>query len=1100
MVRKEFGYASSGDYSGNIKEIREYSYSGTLRRKTDLNYLHESSGSYVPLNILDRVTDTLIYDGSNNLISKTSTAYDSTTLVSSTSNATRHDTSFGTSYLTRGLPTSVRRWYNIAQNLSVVSSTRYDEFGNPRQATDPRSYMTYTDYWLASADNAYAFPLQVTNAKGQVSSATYSYKSGAVLTQTDPNNMVTTTIYDSLDRATDISKTSGAHKTFTYVEDPYYGTPPHATVRQYLTSSAYTEETAALNMMGRLENQTLTDTSGGDIVQKLTYDSRGAVTQIDAPHRENDSFNRTNYMYGSPSYQQITFPDGTGVLYTNYPGVTTVSSSAAGIRNLYYQEDHKISAVVNWDPETGVLNVTTGYYYDAMSRLSAITQGSQSRLFTYDDLGRLLTETHPESGTTSYTYDANSNMISKTSARGIVTTFTYDELNRVTQKSYSDGTPSVTYYYDTQPSGSPIATVNPVGRLTGVTRTVSGVTVSSYYSYCGCSSITEEATVINDGTPRSYITNYAYNLAGQLTTITYPNGKIVSYTLDNNGRQTKVSSTYNNQPFDYVYSAAYNGPAGQLTQVQYPIMYYGGQRVQTLYTYASLVGYLTQIQSFGMNFQYGYVPFQGTRIQDITDFVNLNLSQHYEYDGWGRMTGYWQSRDRDDDSSKIQFGYDLYNNVTSVGADTFTVNAATNRLTSRTYSGGTEYFTYDAAGNMTTMGTFDGENRLILSSQGAAYMYDGNGRRFRTNDGNVVNYVYSYTGQLLTEDRITESASKNYIYFNGQVVAIHQQDDSILFLFKDHLGSTRWVITVSLPIYSWQAQVNWTSISGEFVYDPFGHTGNSSPTSLMFQGKERSGDLDYYGARYYDSRTIGISSMRWISADSVTSRIYDPPSLNKYTYVRNDPVNRIDPDGKEDIFIGNTTVTVYGIVDPVDLFNVRDYEMGLLLGDLEGLFIGIPRMDIARGTYNPSDDGGPGVPDPEPLDNRSPTGVECQSDVIAAMSKAWMQSQNGTTKVEAGFTMQGTPGSYTITPNAFTNEYEAQTIVLPDNTFALFHTHPNGTDAHPSGQDITVANQLNLQMYTLTSQGLFLYDPTKKSTIQVTDALHFLEPCKKKDP
>jgi RHS repeat-associated protein len=957
VVRKEFTYASSSDYSGNLKEIREYSYSGTLRRRTDLNYAHESSGSYVSLNILDRVTDTLIYDGSSNLISKTSTAYDSTTLVSSSANATRHDTSFGTSYLTRGLPTSVSRWYNIAQNLSVVASTRYDEFGNPRQVTDPRSYTTYTDYWLTSADNAYAFPLRMTNAKGHVSSATYSYKSGAVLTQTDPNSMVTTTTYDSLDRPTDISKTSGAHKTITYVQDPYYGHPPYATVRQYLTANTYTEERSDLDEMGRLSTQTLTDSSSGNIQQDLHYDARGAVSQISAPYRSgSQTIYQTNYHGQSPSYEYATYADGTTVSYTNYPGVTMVNSSSGGVRDYWYQEDHKVWAVTVQNPSTAELNVNTYYSYDAMGRLTAISQGIQTRSFTYDNLGRLLTETHPESGTTSYSYDANSNMVSKTNARGILTTISYDELNRVTQKSYSDGTPSVTYYYDTQPSGSPIATVNPVGRLTGVTRTVSGITVSSYYAYCSCSSITEEATVINDGTPRTYITNYAYNLAGQLTTLTYPNGKIVTYTLDDNGRQTKVSSTYNNQPFDYIYSATYGGPAGQLTQVQYPILYYGGQRVQTLYTYAPDSGYLTHMESFELNFDYNYVPFEGPLIQDITDWVNLNQSQHYEYDLWHRLTGYWQSRDRDDDSSKIPFGYDLYNNVASVGIDTFTVAASTNRLTSRTWYGGNESFAYDAAGNMTTMGTFDAENRLILTSQGASYVYDGNGRRFRTNDGNVVNYVYSYTGQLLTEDRITESASNNYIYFNGQVVAIHQQDDSVLFLFKDHLGSTRWVVTVSLSVYNWQSQGNWTTWSGEYVYEPFGHTGNSSPTRLMFQGKERSGDLDYYGARYYDSRTIGISSMRWISADSVTSRIYDPPSLNKYTYVRNDPVNLVDPDGREPFTIhGPTTWAPYW--EP-DLFNTS-FDVGSVIADLSGMMLeNLIHAPIRGGGIDSGDDGG----------------------------------------------------------------------------------------------------------------------------------------------
>lgn len=37
---------------------------------------------------------------------------------------------------------------------------------------------------------------------------------------------------------------------------------------------------------------------------------------------------------------------------------------------------------------------------------------------------------------------------------------------------------------------------------------------------------------------------------------------------------------------------------------------------------------------------------------------------------------------------------------------------------------------------------------------------------------------------------------------------------------------------------------------------------------------------------------------RWISADPVTVNIYDPQSLNKYTYVRNDPVNLVDQDGQ----------------------------------------------------------------------------------------------------------------------------------------------------------------------------------------------------------
>ncbi len=119
-----------------------------------------------------------------------------------------------------------------------------------------------------------------------------------------------------------------------------------------------------------------------------------------------------------------------------------------------------------------------------MSRLITITQGVQTRSFRNDSIGRLKTERHPESGRTTYSYDLNSNVATKIDARGSTTTFTYDQLNRVTLMTYSDGTPSVSYFYDSQPAGSPIAIKNPVGRLTEVTTTTGGVTATSYYSYC----------------------------------------------------------------------------------------------------------------------------------------------------------------------------------------------------------------------------------------------------------------------------------------------------------------------------------------------------------------------------------------------------------------------------------------------------------------------------------------------------------------------------------------------------------------------------------------------------------------------------------------
>ena len=66
----------------------------------------------------------------------------------------------------------------------------------------------------------------------------------------------------------------------------------------------------------------------------------------------------------------------------------------------------------------------------------------------------------------------------------------------------------------------------------------------------------------------------------------------------------------------------------------------------------------------------------------------------------------------------------------------------------------------------------------------------------------------------------------------------------------------------------------------------------------QFTGKERDSEtgLDYFGARYY-----GSNMGRFTSPDPKPSsaRIWDPQSWNRYTYVRNNPLMLVDPDGRD---------------------------------------------------------------------------------------------------------------------------------------------------------------------------------------------------------
>ena len=301
--------------------------------------------------------------------------------------------------------------------------------------------------------------------------------------------------------------------------------------------------------------------------------------------------------------------------------------------------------------------------------------------------------------------------------------------------------------------------------------------------------------------------------------------------------------------------------------------------------------------------------FSTGQIHDITNGIPTDANKHYEYDKWGRLTSFWQSTLRSDTPwRKMDFTYDRYGNIINVvdkqtsgtTSYNFTVDTATNRLLSRqNYGGGSTTFSYDAAGNITTYGTFDAENRITLRS-GTTCMYDGNGRKFRTQGGgSTINYVYSSSGVLLVEDNLTASTTNDFIYFQGKMVAVHQQDGYLILLIKDYLGAVFQAYKARPDGSSWMN--NWTYEPTD-SYEPFGGASLTGSVKYGYQDKENQNNLYFFGARDYSSRTVqGGSSLRWCSPDPVTSNIYDPQSLNKYSYVRNDPVNKIDPDGRTDM-------------------------------------------------------------------------------------------------------------------------------------------------------------------------------------------------------
>ena len=112
---------------------------------------------------------------------------------------------------------------------------------------------------------------------------------------------------------------------------------------------------------------------------------------------------------------------------------------------------------------------------------------------------------------------------------------------------------------------------------------------------------------------------------------------------------------------------------------------------------------------------------------------------------------------------------------------------------------------------------------------------------------------------------------------------------TLLYYHDDHLGGTN-VLTDSVG-----------TLKEIIEYEPFGSEsrhdklGNSNEVAwYYFTGKKKDDEtgLIYFGARYYDP-SIG----RFITADTIVQSPDSPQTLNRYSYVSNNPVNRTDPTG-----------------------------------------------------------------------------------------------------------------------------------------------------------------------------------------------------------
>ncbi len=242
----------------------------------------------------------------------------------------------------------------------------------------------------------------------------------------------------------------------------------------------------------------------------------------------------------------------------------------------------------------------------------------------------------------------------------------------------------------------------------------------------------------------------------------------------------------------------------------------------------------------------------------------------------------------------ISYRYDTVGNRTN---RTSTVSGLTNQTFSYTSNDRLTSDSYDANGSTTNSAgntyRYDVQGRLtnaVVGGTSITYVYDGDGNRVRKIVGTTTN-SYLVCRQNLTgyaqvlEESVNGTLSKVYAY-GLDLISQRDVGGSTYYFGQDGLGSTRLLTTTN------------ATVANAFTYDAFGTliaSNAASQTDYLFTGEQRDPNLGFY---YLRARYLNPGTGRFWTRDTYAGSIFDPPSLHRYTYVHNDPVNGTDPSGE----------------------------------------------------------------------------------------------------------------------------------------------------------------------------------------------------------
>ncbi len=831
----------------------------------------------------------------------------------------------------------------ISDTNSDKTDYNYDIAGNVVSATLSCCQLKTIEYGATFAETGYAYPVKETKGTSPqlITEKTYNKNIGLVTQTKNENNQ--TTIYeyepDTL-RQKKMTYPNGGYVLNEY-SDKLIPSPVSYMRTTTLLEAGKTVQSYSYYDGRGLGIRTAAETPDGWRVSAVELNEFGNVKKTYNPFYaatpnggvptgtkyteilNTDALDRTT---------QVRLQDNTIVQNTFSGSIVSTTDQAGKQRRQIVDALGRIVRVDEPDlnGNLGSVNAPTQptvYEYDGNDNLKKIIQSegsvTQTREFKYDPLSRRTHERQVEAtptlddggvkGTPAPTkwtrvlkYSTHGLLEEGIDARGVKMTLSYDGLNRIQSITYSDSTPAVTYTYDQARTG-----FFNKGELTRI-ETAAGDPVlrpdtpatATEFDYSNMKQVRLQRQIIGDQT---YNLEYNHNLAGQLISEKYPSGKTISFGYDAGGRLSNIADANRS----YISNLQFQGNGSSLSS-----MTLGNGTTQTFGFNDRLQMNLQEmkrgtevLQKYTYN--YGELDAGATlknngKLEQVESFIgnNKQWTQKFSYDSIGRLAEAKEFRgDKGNLTYKQKFDYDRFGNLYRKNAlnptagqenplpfapiEDADVSKQTNRFTANTQ--------YDDAGNVIQDTKYRNQN----------FWYDANGRMYKTAgtlSQNQSNAVYDALG-----GRVATKVDGVWTFFvydiNCKSVAEYgglqsADEGGVKYLLQDFQGSTRAIVSQGGFV---QSRMDYTAFGEEIL------AGTGQRTAQ--QGFNSNNDFNQKYAQTERDKATGLDHTwfrklenqagRWTSPDPYNGSMNtgNPQSLNRYSYVENQPTNFVDPSG-----------------------------------------------------------------------------------------------------------------------------------------------------------------------------------------------------------